>query len=1455
MTGITTRRQSINFLGFLRGQLSGLHGIPTLCYELIQNADDVKDTNGNPGASKIVFDLCDDALYVYNDGVFREIDFRRMEQISWGNKREEEGTIGAFGLGFISVYQITDSPELFSSGRHWQFVPNGKEDERIIETLMETKETKFRLPWAFEESAVRLELGIQPVERDRLNYYEHQIEKSIESAALFLKQIKILELRRNGHTVRKIETLREQDVLILSDGKKDIIWRIFTGRFDSGEKFLREMYGSVIENKRTSKVRIAVPDTPEIEGLLYAFLPSENVTGMPFHINADFYPTSDRKRIIFDEGYKQEWNEAAIQCAAEILAAHCDDILGIFSNQDFWEFADRVEKASERRGLTDKVSLFWEKMKPEIASRETVLTSLNTIVTPKEAIFLDTRELASAEKIFADLGINCVHPDLRSKQNILKETGVRNLKISDVYEAFNTNGWNERMKTSNFPASLQNQEGWELFWEALNQLWERAAQYVRHQIKNDLGTIAIAFGSDGALWPPDQLFQSDQDTIDFFSKFSSIAWYEEKNEQDRLPSQLVPRFKIQDGIGLLENAEYNLQQLYEENVFEPLEMLEWFEKYRHEMDQSQKQTIKELSIWPTGEKQLQPLSDLFLAGDFEDPFQLAQFVNLNELGGKRDFLQQHLGVQKLNFYTYVKDWIPDIVRNQKLKSEDLQKLIRILADHRSNLVDDRNLQVVLSQLPIVWCGKDEFYPASEVWFDTHEVRELLGEEIHIAKLPLEKQEAAIDLYKWLGVLSEPSPEDVTKRIRELAYNPPNDRNRQLVTRLIKYVASKWVAWKEVEKQKLTELRNLSWLPGTKDNSKWVGPQDVYSIYSKHLFESVGNFLNIEYSIQRNSSDFFQFLGIKSEPTPEQVVQHLIWSSENAHPITNQIYEFLSRKNYVDDPVINRLANEKCLYLKDSSEQAAYYFTNQVFWEQHPFGDYRFSLPLEFGPYKALLEKIDVKSSPDVYDALDVLLEISERFSPSNNPLPKETEEENIFFICWKMIGEALDNEKISANEIKSKLGGVKIIPDSRNILVKPELMFFEDRPGWGRKFQILKNNLTSRIEGAWRAMEAAGVRPLSEVITTELVNLGDSIEDATMVELIQTRQNLLRRVVETHRSRGNKRLNIECLNNLSFYRADPIQIVRVFSGFNQQERSQLESVGAILHDNVLYFSSKNGSLPWPGISRELSYVINPTGEIHSLGMELNTILSQPIEEATVTLDGYGYPHIEIKESEIPDGVTLGAADEGEVDIPESLRIDITPHNGLELGPSYSSAPIPNKVQASGDSFAGSERLPSSKRVNPPKPKKRRTSRLVSYVYPEDAFSTRQEDRSFAEKRTRLGKTGVQKVIDFEIEQGRSPKDMEEIQVNHPGYDIKSTCQDGSIRYIEVKSFSGIWDGQNPAQMTKNEFLTAKKKGDKFWLYIVERADSEDFQIYQIHNPANRVDYFLFDHGWMINESE
>ncbi len=81
-------------------------------------------------------------------------------------------------------------------------------------------------------------------------------------------------------------------------------------------------------------------------------------------------------------------------------------------------------------------------------------------------------------------------------------------------------------------------------------------------------------------------------------------------------------------------------------------------------------------------------------------------------------------------------------------------------------------------------------------------------------------------------------------------------------------------------------------------------------------------------------------------------------------------------------------------------------------------------------------------------------------------------------------------------------------------------------------------------------------------------------------------------------------------------------------------------------------------------------------------------------------------------------------------------------------------------------------------------------------------------------------------------------------------DIKSIDDLGRIRYIEVKSFSGIWDSQNPAKLTKTEFEMAREIGDNYWLYLVEKVESKDGKIRIIRNPAGKADSYLFDHGWM-----
>ena len=111
--------------------------------------------------------------------------------------------------------------------------------------------------------------------------------------------------------------------------------------------------------------------------------------------------------------------------------------------------------------------------------------------------------------------------------------------------------------------------------------------------------------------------------------------------------------------------------------------------------------------------------------------------------------------------------------------------------------------------------------------------------------------------------------------------------------------------------------------------------------------------------------------------------------------------------------------------------------------------------------------------------------------------------------------------------------------------------------------------------------------------------------------------------------------------------------------------------------------------------------------------------------------------------------------------------------------------------------------------------------------------------------------GVDFVLKFENEQGRDAIDMETEQINHPGFDVKSIDPQNprNIRYIEVKSTAGLWDSANPAQIHKTQFETAQERGDSYWLYVVEQVESDNPKIYCIQNPANRVDTFMFDHGW------
>jgi hypothetical protein len=322
-------------------------------------------------------------------------------------------------------------------------------------------------------------------------------------------------------------------------------------------------------------------------------------------------------------------------------------------------------------------------------------------------------------------------------------------------------------------------------------------------------------------------------------------------------------------------------------------------------------------------------------------------------------------------------------------------------------------------------------------------------------------------------------------------------------------------------------------------------------------------------------------------------------------------------------------------------------------------------------------------------------------------------------------------------------------------------------------------------------------------------------------------------------------VNVNEVEKLHFYRADQISIIRIFIGFNRREESELETVDAILLDGSLYFSAIEEKYPWIGIARELSYVIDANGELSDLGLALSNILSQSVSAAKDTLDQFGYPNVETIEVNITEGQTLEPG--REVEDLEGIRVQINHPDAANQAISQSNG---NARSFAPDGSNATSPSSTTGRATNSAQEKRKSSRLRSYVYPEGSLALRGEDTLPNNKRTEIGERGVQRVMQYEHEQGRTPKDMDKVQVHHPGYDIESKNGDGSIRYIEVKAISGTWDSESPAEVTKFEFETARKKGEEFWLYVVEKVDTEEFRIHRIQNPGLRVDYFLFDHGWM-----
>ena len=225
-----------------------LHGYTKedIIKELLQNADDSKATEvkfildcRNHSTRKVLSDewkeLQGPALIVTNNGEFTNNDLKAIQKLGEGNKSRDHLKTGRYGVGFNSVYNITDCPSLhvrlqdkaylciFDPHLHYNIggtveLPGRRIDSDVIRkdygdmyeahllTGNNMPNTLFRLPLRTKEMADKSKISKKETTVNAIESYFRNIYQYIGDMLLFLvnvKKVKFSILKMENNKLKK----------------------------------------------------------------------------------------------------------------------------------------------------------------------------------------------------------------------------------------------------------------------------------------------------------------------------------------------------------------------------------------------------------------------------------------------------------------------------------------------------------------------------------------------------------------------------------------------------------------------------------------------------------------------------------------------------------------------------------------------------------------------------------------------------------------------------------------------------------------------------------------------------------------------------------------------------------------------------------------------------------------------------------------------------------------------------------------------------------------------------------------------------------------------------------------------------------------------------------------------------------------------------------------------------
>ena len=1491
MTTARYRRREVDHLGFIRRVLGELAGYEAVVFELLQNADD------SESATSVRYTVRDDALLVEDDGGFTDCgdlnlgaddclflaaeghrcDFHSFELVAGEDKRLRADTTGAFGIGFAAVYQIADYPEIISGHVHWVVNEAADDPDRRIretEVVPPVAGTRIVLPWARDaKTEMSRKLGGRTVPVDVEDQFLRVLESVIPTGMLFLRKIERVELAVDTDLVHEVtKRTGDGECVLLSDGREER-WRILTGDFAMDADELRSRYGEQIDEHRTAKVTVAIPFDSDLEGRFCATLPTREGTGMPLHINADFFPTADRRRLLLEAPVACDWNTAAIRAAARLLRVHITTLPETLGPIRMWQAFSNAKEAADAEASAGPLALakaaYWEELEDEIPLHPLVWTTTDTWRTLEQARLTLPGD-DQALPLIETLDVPVVHTGLRPFQNILLSLGVQRLAVSDVAAALDRLEVKNRAALDDLPDPLRDLAGRQMLWSLLESLLTRLQGEEQRRTANAaLADVALIPTTRGELVSIDDVWQADTQTITLFSTLlPELRFVDDAQlptEAERL-LRLVPTFTTAAALNVLEGADAQFGE-----AATPEDLVAWFAHREDSFNAADGERLAALPIFPTADGP-RPLAGLALPGDFDDELGVARLVDGATSRAHGVFLER-LGAVRLNFVAYARDHLPRALADETLSETKKRRLVGLLVRRRSELESDASIRAALSGTALVECTDAKWRRPADVYIESETVRSVLGGRRPFARLPTTNKRGVIDFLTWVGVAVEPRSRDVLERIDAITNGPVTPSRARAVERIVEWLADIFPELGEHERLAFDDLRLREWLP-EREREDWQRPVVLDAVYQDFLYASQGRFLELPRPLQGRARDLLLWLGVTITPTTDQVVAHLRHCSSTGEEIHRQVYTHLN--NHADDPEVATLAQTPCLYFEDGWASP-----QDVYWTEHPFGRWRRRLGPEFGEFQQLLAALGVRDHPDHSDALKVLDEVSAEHAPENAIL--DDEDLRVVLEAWRLIEDALHRGELDDADV-ARLANKKVIPDSRGVLVQPNLLYFEDVPDLALLLPGIAAHIIRRPDGAWRAMRAAGVGDLSRAAQPRIVQFANRREATRLQERLHDRQAMLARVTSATGEADWEDIS-ERLRAIEWLAGNDLTIVWELDAFSHRFASEPHSIDALWSatDRTLYVSDDTDEPPWEALGREIARALLPDTEPGPLALPVAAVLKAPTgEDANRILDSAGYPQLapEIAVELDPAAVAgFAAADNPPEYEPPDWNIDDldefgsaeTETSGAEEADTDEDVKAPPAGAAAGTGGRGGSEsngsadgtgdrgdgeagggldAPGDLHQGRRRRDGSRRSRLRSYVVSGSTTNSRSTidgERPEDAEDDDVDRAGVDAVLAYEETTGRTP-----IEKPHsfPGYDVESEAADGEIaRYIEVKATDGPWDPFG-VPLSSKQFTTAQSLEEQYWLYIVEYArDDDKRRIWMIQDPARRVTEFMFDDGW------